>query len=206
MLTFPPERLKEEVRMKRNQIFSTHNLVMMAALAAMQIILARFLGIQVSDTLRLSFESIPVVLAGLWLGPVCGGIVGFVADTIGTMLSGLTWFPPLALNPIMEGVVAGLLARYFIRSDIGESRGVWKVALTAVITGILNAFVVGLIGSTLFSIMVMNNATAFPVLLWANLLQRLPTKPVTIAVNALAVVVVNRTVYKPVVRRIVSRA
>ncbi len=192
--------------MKRNQIFSTHNLVMMAALAAMQIILARFLGIQVSDTLRLSFESIPVVLAGLWLGPVCGGIVGFVADTIGTMLSGLTWFPPLALNPIMEGVVAGLLARYFIRSDIGESRGVWKVALTAVITGILNAFVVGLIGSTLFSIMVMNNATAFPVLLWANLLQRLPTKPVTIAVNALAVVVVNRTVYKPVVRRIVSRA
>ena len=148
--------------MKRNQIFSTHNLVMMAALAAMQIILARFLGIQVSDTLRLSFESIPVVLAGLWLGPVCGGIVGFVADTIGTMLSGLTWFPPLALNPIMEGVVAGLLARYFIRSDIGESRGVWKVALTAVITGILNAFVVGLIGSTLFSIMVMNNATACP--------------------------------------------
>ena len=163
--------------MKRNQVFSTHNLVMMAALAAMQIILSRFLGIQVSDTLRLSFESIPVVLAGLWLGPLAGGIVGFVADTIGTMLSGYTWFPPLALNPIMEGVVAGLLARYFIRGDIGESRGAWKVALTAVITGILNAFVVGLIGSTLFSIMIMENTTAFPVLLGANLLQRLPTKP-----------------------------
>ena len=192
--------------MKRNQVFSTHNLVMMAALAAMQIILSRFLGIQVSDTLRLSFESIPVVLAGLWLGPLAGGIVGFVADTIGTMLSGLTWFPPLALNPIMEGVVAGLLARYFIRGDIGESRGTWKVALTAVITGILNAFVVGLIGSTLFSIMIMENTTAFPVLLGANLLQRLPTKPVTIAGNALAVAVVNRAVYKPVVRRIVSGA
>ena len=192
--------------MKRNQVFSTHNLVMMAALAAMQIILSRFLGIQVSDTLRLSFESIPVVLAGLWLGPLAGGIVGFVADTIGTMLSGYTWFPPLALNPIMEGVVAGLLARYFIRGDIGESRGAWKVALTAVITGILNAFVVGLIGSTLFSIMIMENTTAFPVLLGANLLQRLPTKPVAIAVNALAVAVVNRAVYKPVVRRIVSGA
>ena len=192
--------------MKRNQVFSTHNLVMMAALAAMQIILARFLGIQVSDTLRLSFESIPVVLAGLWLGPVCGGIVGFVADTIGTLISGLTWFPPLALNPIMEGVVAGLLAKYFIRGDIGESRGAWKVALTAVTTGLLNAYVVGLIGSTLFSIMVMGNATAFPVLLWTNLLQRITTKPLTIAVNALAVTVVNRTVYKPVVRRMVSRA
>jgi len=192
--------------MKRNQTFSTHNLVMMAALAAMQVILARFLGIQVSDTLRLSFESIPVVLAGLWLGPLCGGLVGFVADTIGTIISGLSWFPPLALNPVMEGVVAGLLAKYFIREDIGETRGSWKVAATAVTTGLLNAYVVGLIGSTLFSIMVMGNTTAFSLLLWTNLLQRLTTKPLTIAVNALAVTVVNRTVYKPVVRRIVPRA
>lgn len=192
--------------MKRNHVFSTHNLVMMAVLAAMQIVLARFVGLQVSDTLRLSFESIPVVLAGLWLGPLCGGIVGFVADTIGTLISGYLWFPPLALNPVMEGVVAGLMARYFIKSDIASAHGIWKVALTAALTGVLNAFVVGLIGSTLYSIMIMGNTTAFPILLWSNLLQRLTTKPLTIAVNVIAVIVINRTVYKPVIRQIVSRA
>ena len=43
--------------------------------------------------------------------------------------------------------------------------------------GLLNAFVVGLVGSTLYSIMIMGNATAFPVLLWTNLLTRLGAKP-----------------------------
>ena len=51
--------------MKRNHVFSTRNLAMMAALIAMQIILARFLSIQASDTLRVSFESVPVILAGM---------------------------------------------------------------------------------------------------------------------------------------------
>lgn len=186
--------------------FSTQNLVMMAVLCAMQIILARFLGIQVSDTLRISFESIPVVLAGLWMGPLCGGLVGFIADTLGTILSGMTWFPPLALNPIMEGVVAGLCARYFIKEGLGDSRCLWKVSVTALLTGLLNAFVVGLVGSTLYSIMVAGNTTAFQVLIWTNLLTRLGTKPWTIAVNVAMVTIVHRAVYRPVVRRMVSRA
>lgn len=190
----------------KSKLFTAHNLAMMASLVAMQIILSRFLGIQVSDTLRISFESIPVVLAGLWLGPLCGGLVGFIADTIGTMISGYIWFPPLALNPIMEGVVAGLFARYFIRDGLGRSRDSWKVALTALTTGLLNAFVVGLVGSTLYSIMIMGNATAFPVLLWTNLLTRLGAKPLTIAVNVVLVTVVNRAVYKPVVSHILRRA
>ena len=54
--------------------FSTQNLVMMAALIAIQIILTRFFSIQ-TDTLRISFGSIPLVLAGMWLGPLCGAIV-----------------------------------------------------------------------------------------------------------------------------------
>ena len=82
--------------MERNQnqksslkkTFSTQNLVMMAALVAMQIILARFLGIQVSETLRISFESIPVILAGMWLGPLPGAIVAVLADLLGTIISG----------------------------------------------------------------------------------------------------------------------
>ena len=45
--------------MKRNHVFYTRNLAMMGALIAMQIILARFLSIQASDTLRVSFESVP---------------------------------------------------------------------------------------------------------------------------------------------------
>ena len=88
--------------MKRNQngIFSTRNLILMAALIAMQIILARFLSIQVSDILRISFESVPVILAGMWLGPLSGAIVALVADILGTIIHGYgVWFPPLPWAP-----------------------------------------------------------------------------------------------------------
>ena len=43
---------------RKQKIFTTRNLTLMAALIAIQIILARFFSIQ-TDTLRLSFEIIP---------------------------------------------------------------------------------------------------------------------------------------------------
>ncbi len=191
----------------KSKLFTPHNLALMSALIAMQIILARFLSIQVSDTLRISFESIPVILAGMWLGPIPGAIVAVVADFLGTIIHGYgAWFPPLVLGPMAVGILSGVSTKYIFRSPLAETRDTWKVAVTVVVVGILNSFLFGLIGSTLFSIMVAGNTTAFPVLLWTNLLQRLGSKPFTIAVNAVVVTVINRAVYKPVVRQIVSRA
>lgn len=191
----------------KSKLFTPHNLALMSALIAMQIILARFLSIQVSDTLRISFESIPVILAGMWLGPIPGAVVAVVADFLGTIIHGYgAWFPPLVLGPMAVGILSGVSTKYIFRSPLAETRDTWKVAVTVVVVGILNSFLFGLIGSTLFSIMVAGNTTAFPVLLWTNLLQRLGSKPFTIAVNAVVVTVINRAVYKPVVRQIVSRA
>ena len=66
--------------MKRNQnsIFSTRRLVLMAALTAIYIVIMGFLSLKVSDTLRISFETVPLALAGMWLGPVSGVIVALV--------------------------------------------------------------------------------------------------------------------------------
>ena len=195
--------------MKRNQngIFSTRNLILMAALVAMQIILARFLSIQASDILRISFESVPIIIAGMWLGPLSGAIVALIADILGTVLSGYgIWFPPIALGPILVGVISGLSTKYVFRSDLSSTRDSWKVILTVVVAGIVNSFLVGTVTTTMYSIIVMGNTNAFSVLLWTNFLGRLTTKPVTILVNAILVAVVNRAVYRPVIRPIVHRA
>ena len=195
--------------MKRNQngIFSTRNLILMAALIAMQIILARFLSIQASEILRISFESIPVILAGMWLGPLSGAVVALVADILGTVISGYgIWFPPIALGPIMVGVISGLSTKYVFHSDLSSTRESWKVVVTVLVAGIVNSFLVGTVTTTMYSIIVMGNTNAFSVLLWTNFLGRLTTKPVTILVNALLVAVVNRAVYRPVIRPIVHRA
>ena len=200
--------------MERNQekktlfgtTFSTRNLAMMAALVAIQIILARFFSIQ-TDTLRISFESIPVVLAGMWLGPLCGAVVAVVSDVLGTIIQGFgAPFPPLVLGPLSVGILSGVSAKYIFRSSLSEAKDTWKVVATVVVTGILNSFLFGLIGSTLYSIVMVGNTTPFNVLLWTNLLQRLVTKPLTIVVNTVVVTVVNRAVYKPVVSHILSKA
>lgn len=200
--------------MERNQnqksplkkTFSTQNLVMMAALIAIQIILARFFSIQ-TETLRVGFESIPVILAGMWLGPVCGAIVAVIADILGTIIQGFgAWFPPLVLGPLSVGILSGVSTKYIFRSSLAETKDTWKVAATIIVVGILNSFLFGLVGSTLYSIMVMGNTTAFPVLLGTNLIQRLATKPLTIAIDAVVVTIVNRAVYKPVVSHILSKA
>ena len=120
--------------------FSTRNLVMMAALVAIQIILARFFSIQ-TDTLRISFESIPVILAGMWLGPLCGAVVAVVADVLGTIIQGYgAWFPPLVLGPLSVGILSGVSTKYIFRSSLAETRDTWKVVATVAVVGILNSF------------------------------------------------------------------
>ena len=193
--------------MKRNHVFSIRNLAMMAALIAMQIILARFLSIQASDTLRVSFESVPIILAGMWLGPVSGALVALVADILGTIISGYgVWFPPIALGPVMVAVLSGLSTKYLFKSDLTAARDTWKVLATVIVAGILNSFVIGVVTTSLYSIIIMGNTKAFDVLVAANFIQRLASKPITIAVDAILVVIVNKAVYKPVIQRLVGQA
>jgi len=195
--------------MKRTQtgIFATRNLAMMAALTAMQIILARFLSIQATDMLRISFESIPIILAGLWLGPVSGALVALISDFLGMMLFGNgAYFPPIVLGPLMVAVLCGLSSRYFIKGNPADDRNIWKLVVTVVVASIINNFIIGPITTTFYSIIMMGNTNAFDVLLWSNLLGRFATKPIIIVIDTLLVFAINRTVYKPVISRLVSRA
>ena len=105
--------------MKRNKIFSVHNLTMMAALTAIQIILARYLSIQ-SEMFRFSFETIPLALAGLWLGPVPAMLVALVSDIIGFSLAGIgVYFPPLTAGPVIFALICGLGSRYWLGDGVG---------------------------------------------------------------------------------------
>lgn len=194
--------------MKRNQnsIFSTHNMVIMAALIALQIILSRYLSIQASETLRISFETVPLALAGMWLGPVGGMVVALISDLLGTIISGYgVWFPPIALGPIFFAAFCGFGTKYLFRSSLAESRDLWKVILITTVAGIINAFLIGIPTTTLYQMIVVGKDGAFGVLAAANFLSRITSKPITIIASAVLVALINRAVYRPVISRIVRR-
>ncbi len=191
--------------MKRNHVFSVRNLVMMALLVAIQIILARYLSIQ-SEAFRVSFETIPLALAGMWLGPLAGVIVALVADILGTVLSGIgLYFPPLSLGPMVFAFLCGISAKYIFRSSMAETKDAWKVLLTTIVAGFINSFVVGVAAFTWYQIAVMGTEGSFWTLVAINFTSRLATKPLTIVVSALLVFVINRAAYRPVISRIVSQ-
>lgn len=194
--------------MKRNQnsIFSTRNMVIMAALIALQIILSRYLSIQASETLRISFETVPLALAGMWLGPVGGMVVALISDLLGTIISGYgVWFPPIALGPIFFAAFCGFGTKYLFRSSLAESRDLWKVILITTVAGIINAFLIGIPTTTLYQMIVVGKDGAFGVLAAANFLSRITSKPITIIASAVLVALINRAVYRPVISRIVRR-
>lgn len=95
--------------MRRNRVY---RLVILAMLTAVSIILTRFLVIYITNEIRISLGNIPIMLAGVWFGPLWGLVVGFVADFVGsTVFSPFGWYAPMTLTPMLMGAVAGLLAK-----------------------------------------------------------------------------------------------
>ena len=88
-------------------------LSLMAMLIALQIVLSKFLMLQLTDSIRLSIDSVPILLGGIWFGPIAGGIIGTLADMLGTILfpTAGAYYPPLTIAFLLIGVVAGLLAK-----------------------------------------------------------------------------------------------
>ena len=109
--------------MEKNKSFSkTATLTTCALLTAMAVIMARVLGIPLSESARISFETIPIFLAGMLFGPVAGVLVGFISDLIGSLMS-FGFNPILCITPILVGLSGGLF-----RPMLKDER-LWSIAL-----------------------------------------------------------------------------
>ena len=97
---------------------TTRTLVSLALLCAMEIVLARFCVIWITNSIKITFEAIPILLAGLLFGPLAGGLVGAASDILGAaFLSGLGWTPALTVTPILLGVLPGLLRPLLLKKS-----------------------------------------------------------------------------------------
>jgi len=87
-------------------------LSLMAMFIALQVVLSKFLMLQAAPSVRLSIDSVPILLAGMWLGPIAGGLVGVLGDAVGTILFPTAggYYPPLTLGFLLIGVISGFIA------------------------------------------------------------------------------------------------
>ena len=98
--------------MQKKQYWNVKTLVFMALLIAMHLVLTRVLVIDLG-AYRISVGSVCTILAGLWLGPVAGGVCGLCADIIGCFMKGYAVNPFITVAAILWGVLPALAKPFF---------------------------------------------------------------------------------------------
>ena len=121
-------------------------LVLGAMLAAMSVVIGMFCKSFLNfggGLWRITFENLPIILAGIFLGPLTGGMVGVVSDLTSYLLSPQVYPPNLivTLGAFAVGVTAGLMAKYAVRQ-----RGSKQIALSAAVAHIIGSMIIKPIG------------------------------------------------------------
>ncbi len=87
----------------------TKKIILSALLLATTIVLSRFLSINTA-LFSIGFSFVPVVLAGIWLGPKYAGIISGLADVIGALLFPFgAFFIGYTISAIAKGIIYGLV-------------------------------------------------------------------------------------------------
>ena len=86
-------------------------LLLMSLFMALSIIFGKFLAFNVGEMIRISFENLPILFAGLVLGPIAGVTVAVGADLVGCLLVGYAINPIVTLGAAAIGLFGGITAR-----------------------------------------------------------------------------------------------
>ena len=86
-----------------------------AILAALSIVLGKFAAIPIGDSIRISFENLPLILCSVLLGPVWGAASAIVADLLGCVLRGYAVIPLITVAQAMIGLLPGVFTRLVFR-------------------------------------------------------------------------------------------
>lgn len=130
--------------MKNNKI-NTITMVQAGFLVSISLIFTRFLVFMPTNTLRIGFGDLPIMLSGFLFGPIVGGITGAAADLIGIAINPMG--PPhlgLTFSSMMWGVIPALfvmLARSRNRQPYSKLNVFVAVTVSIVIISLgLNTF------------------------------------------------------------------
>lgn len=86
-------------------------IVSMALFIALSIIFGKFLAFNLTSSIRISLENLPIIAVAAAYGPIAGAVVAATADLIGCVMVGYTINPIITMGAIAIGLVAGSLSQ-----------------------------------------------------------------------------------------------
>ena len=132
---------------RRARVFGT---VRRLAIAAMMVAISVVIGTFCKNFLnfagglfRITFENLPVILSGIFLGPVIGGMVGAGSDLVSYFLSPQAYPPNLivTLGAFAVGFLSGIMAKFAVRC-----RGYKQIILSGAVAHLVGSVIIKSIG------------------------------------------------------------
>lgn len=119
--------------MNKNR-FSTKMLATLSILVAMEVIIARFGTLRPTESIKISLDFIPIVIAAILYGPAPAVIMSILADILGAFLFPVgPFFPGFTVTAALTGLIYGLL----LHKDQSMPRVVFAVVLQQLVCSLL---------------------------------------------------------------------
>ena len=134
------------MRKNNNRRFSTVTLAVAAMLTAISIVIGIFCKNFLNfggGLFRVTFENMPIILAGVMYGPLVGGMVGVATDVVSYLLSSQIYPPNLivTLGCTMVGVCAGIVSRFVVKTP-----GIKQIIFSGAVAHIIGNMIIKPIG------------------------------------------------------------
>ena len=94
----------------RKSRFTPKMMAILSILLALEVIIARFGTIRPSESIKLSLDFVPVVIAAILFGTIPAVVMSILADILGAFLFPVgPFFPGFTVTAALTGVIYGLL-------------------------------------------------------------------------------------------------
>lgn len=91
--------------------------------------------------IRITFENLPVIIAGFAFGPVFGALAGAASDIVSAVASGYSVNPIITVGAAAVGFTAGLLYRHVFKGN-----GFLSIYLSAQIAHVFGSMIIKTVG------------------------------------------------------------
>lgn len=119
--------------------------ILSGVLLALLIVLNRFVSIK-TPLLVISFSFVPIMMAGVWLGPKYATLIAALGDFIGAILFPFgTYFPGFTISAGLKGLIYGLILYKKPGEETSNKSFIIRLIISSLLVlGIVEIFVVSL--------------------------------------------------------------
>ncbi len=117
-----------------------------AILCAMSVVIGMFCKTYMNGgngLFRVTFENLPIIVSGIFFGPIVGAVIGGASDLISYVLSPQVYPPNLIVTAgaIAVGLVSGLSSRFLVKK-----RGYKKIIVSGILAHMVGSMIIKPIG------------------------------------------------------------